>query len=103
MTQALRLNPEQRARVRIDEMLDEAGWVVQDYAYIDLAAGPGVAVRELHTPLGAMDYALFVAGKAVGSLEAKAAGHTLRGVESQADRYNKGFGQEVAERRAYPR
>ena len=26
-----RLNPEQRARVRIDEMLEAAGWVIQDY------------------------------------------------------------------------
>ena len=93
MTSTSRLAPEQRSRARIDEMLEETGWVVQDYAYIDLAAGPGVAVRELHTPLGPMDYALFVAGRAVGSLEAKAEGRTLRGVESQADRYNEGSGR----------
>ena len=33
-----RLLPEQRARVRVDGMLAEAGWVVQDYKGRDVAA-----------------------------------------------------------------
>lgn len=86
VTSAPRLNPEQSARVRIDEMLEEAGWIVQDFLYADPEAGPGVAVRELWTPPGPMDYALFVGGKVAGSIEAKGEGHTLRGVETQADR-----------------
>ena len=40
------LTPEARARVRIDEMLTTAGWVVQDYRRVDRSAGRGVAVRE---------------------------------------------------------
>jgi len=103
MSSAPRLNPEQNARVRIDEMLEEAGWVIQDFQYADHEAGPGVAVRELMTPQGPMDYALFAFGKAVGSIEAKSAGRTLRGVESQADRYNEGFKKEVVEGRPYKR
>jgi type I restriction enzyme R subunit len=103
VTSAPRLNPEQSARVRIDEMLEEAGWIVQDFLYADPEAGPGVAVRELWTPPGPMDYALFVGGKVAGSIEAKGEGHTLRGVETQADRYNEGFKQEVVEGRPYKR
>ena len=47
-----RLLPEQRARVRIDAMLEAAGWVVQDYKAVNLYAGTGVAVRELVTNAG---------------------------------------------------
>lgn len=35
------LQPERRARQRIDEMLDAAGWVVQDYRAVNLYAGTG--------------------------------------------------------------
>jgi hypothetical protein len=38
--------PEQRARQDIDAALAAAGWVVQDRPQMNLAAGPGVAVRE---------------------------------------------------------
>ncbi len=86
-----RLPPELRARIRIDEMLEQAGWVVQDSGDADFAAGPGVAIREFVTPYGAMDYLLVAERKAVGSLEAKKVGDTLRQVEAQADRYADGF------------
>ena len=39
------LQPEQRARVRIDRALGDAGWIVQNRSDVDLTAGPGVAVR----------------------------------------------------------
>ena len=68
---ASRLNPEQRARVRIDEMLEAAGWVILNYADADFAAGTGVAVREFMTPKGPVDYLLVADGKVVGSIEAK--------------------------------
>jgi type I restriction enzyme R subunit len=81
------LLPEQRARRRIDAMLDAAGWVVQDYKAINLYAGAGVAVRELVTDAGPADYVLFVNRQAVGVIEAKKQGTTLSGVEWQTVKY----------------
>lgn len=63
-------SPEQRARDHIDHLLAECGWVVQDYARLNLAAGTGVAVREYQTDAGQADYVLFVEHKAVGVIEA---------------------------------
>jgi type I restriction enzyme R subunit len=82
-----RLLPEQRARVKIDEMLAAAGWVVQDYMAVNLYAGIGVAVRELVTNAGPADYVLFVNRQAVGVIEAKKKGTTLSGVEWQTVKY----------------
>lgn len=77
------LAPEAQARVQIDSMLARAGWVVQDAKRVNLAAGRGVAVREviLTPPHGRVDYLLFVDRKAVGVVEAKPEGATLTGVE----------------------
>jgi type I site-specific restriction endonuclease len=99
---ASRLNPEQRARVRIDELLEAAGWLILDYADADFAAGPGVAIRELMTPTGPMDYLLVAGGKVVGSIEAKKEGDTLRQVEVQSDRYADGFEKLVKTRNLPP-
>jgi type I restriction enzyme, R subunit len=93
-----RLHPEQRARVEIDRMLAEAGWSVQDYRAIDLTAARGVAVREFPTKAGPVDYLLFGDGKALGTIEAKREGETLRGVEWQTERYMHGFTQLIEER-----
>lgn len=79
--------PEQRARGRIDRLLDDAGWRVQDMADFNRNAALGVAVREFQLPSGPCDYLLFVAGKAAGVIEAKKAGVTLSGVAGQSDRY----------------
>ena len=84
--------PEERARQNIDAALAASGWAVQDRAELNLAASRGVAVREF--PLeggGYADYLLFVDGHAVGVLEAKPEGHTLSGVEVQADKYTRGL------------
>jgi type I restriction enzyme R subunit len=88
-----RLTPEEKARLLIDANLGAAGWLVQDRDEVNLAAGRGVAVREfkLKSGYGHCDYMLFVDGKAVGVLEAKPEGHTLSGVEIQAERYSKGL------------
>ncbi|MGN7719785.1 type I restriction endonuclease subunit R [Chitinophaga sp. 22620] len=64
-------HPEQKARDRIDQLLLESGWIIQDYAKLNLAAGPGVAIREYPTDVGPADYALFVNKTAVGIIEAK--------------------------------
>jgi type I restriction enzyme R subunit len=79
--------PEQRARQRIDAMLERAGWVVQDYKSVNLFAGLGVAIRELPTDAGPADYMLFVNRQAVGVIEAKKEGKTLSGVEPQTLKY----------------
>ena len=67
------LTPEARARVHIDEMLEQAGWAVQDGKRVNLAAARGVAVREfvLKAPHGRADYLLFVDRTPVGVAEAK--------------------------------
>lgn len=85
--------PEQEARVQIDSALEAAGWIIQNRTDMNLAAGPGVAVREfkMATGRGFADYLLFVGGKAVGALEAKAAGYRLINVELQADKYAGGL------------
>lgn len=63
--------PEADARKNIDAALTSAGWLVQDYADPNLAAGLGVAVREfpLERGHGKADYALYVAGKLAGIVE----------------------------------
>jgi type I restriction enzyme, R subunit len=88
-----RLPPEERARVAIDRMLGECGWVVQHSSRVNLAARQGVAVQEfvLQRPHGRADYLLFVDGKAVGVIEAKKAGATLTGVEWQSAKYTEGL------------
>ncbi len=80
--------PEIAARRDIDASLEAAGWVVQNMAERNLAAGRGVAVREFPLPgHGYADYLLFVDKHAVGVLEAKPKGHTLSGVEPQVTKY----------------
>ncbi|MFM2091812.1 MAG: hypothetical protein RLZZ127_2301 [Planctomycetota bacterium] len=90
------LHPEQQARERIDAMLLAAGWIVQSRDALNLHAGQGVAVREVHLRPGhgIADYLLFVDGKAVGVIEAKQEGTTLSGVEIQTEQYSVGLPQE---------
>ena len=70
-TQYLNLTPEQEARLRIDKMLDAAGWVIQNKKEVNLAAAKGIAIREYGTDIGPADYVLFVDRKPVGVIEAK--------------------------------
>lgn len=89
--------PEEEAREIIDAALDAAGWEVQDVADVNLAAGRGVAVREypLKAGHGSADYLLHVDGKAVGVVEAKPAGTTLKGVETQSEKYGAGLPEDI--------
>lgn len=82
-------NPEQIARDKIDELLEEAGWIVQSNKKINLNAGPGIAVREYQTDVGPVDYALFIGNRAVGVIEAKPEnwGHRITTVEEQSREY----------------
>lgn len=82
-------NPEQIARDEIDRQLKAAGWDIQDKKSINLHSAFGVAVREFQTDIGPADYALFVDGKAVGVIEAKAEEHgqNITTVENQSSGY----------------
>ncbi len=81
------MKPEEKARQRIDQLLNEAGWVVQDVQELNLGAALGVAIREFPLESGYADYLLFVEREAVGVAEAKPEGTTLSGVADQSGRY----------------
>jgi type I restriction enzyme R subunit len=83
-------DPEELARIEIDALLGPCGWVIQDKRSVNLSASRGVAVRELSFKTGEPDYTLFVDAKAIGTIEAKPAGHSLTGVEEQSEKYVKG-------------
>ena len=83
------MTPEEKARQNIDKRLVQSGWVLQDMDQFCPDESLGVAVREYPTSTGAVDYALFVDGVAVGVIEAKKdnAGERLTTVEVQSKRY----------------
>lgn len=85
--------PEQQAQEEIDKLPTSAGWRVADIADANIHAARGVALREfpLESGFGFADYLLYVDGKAAGVIEAKKAGTTLIGVESQSSRYGSGL------------
>jgi len=86
------VKPEEGARKKIDELLEFAGWQIQNFEDLNLSAGFGVAVREF--PLkgtGFADYMLFVERHAVGVVEAKPVGTTLSGVSEQTEKYLSSF------------
>ena len=96
--------PEQKARHDIDAKLLASGWLVQDRDDLDLTAGRGIAVREfpMKSGFGFADYLLYLDRKAVGAIEAKAAG-TLTGVEAQSAKYAAGLPDDLpAHRRPLP-
>jgi len=81
------MTPEQQARREIDAMLVATGWLVQDRRRLNLHAALGIALRETDVEGGFADYMLFVDAKALGVLEAKAAGAPLVGVAEQSELY----------------
>jgi len=52
--------PEQKARDKIDKMLVNAGWVVQNKKTINFQAGLGIAIREYTTDIGPADYTIIL-------------------------------------------
>jgi type I restriction enzyme R subunit len=84
---------EARARIKIDQLLRAAGWIVQHANQANVAAGPGVAVREftLEQDHGRVDYLLFLDGQPAGVIEAKPEGITLVEVEHQSGKYVTGL------------
>lgn len=81
------MNPEERARQNIDQLLTAAGWTIQDREQMDLGESLGVAVREYPMASGFADYLLFINRRAVGVIEAKPEGTTLSGVSEQTEKY----------------
>jgi type I restriction enzyme, R subunit len=88
--------PETKAREKIDALLEDAGWTVQDRDDMNVSV-PAVAVREfkLQRGHGYADYLLFLDGRAVGVCEAKPAGVAVRNVEPQAKRYTEGLPEDL--------
>ena len=91
MTQNKNQNPEQIARDKIDQMLVDAGWVVQSKKDVDLEVNRGVALRENQADTKFADYILYVDRKPCGVIEAKREeeGHRLTVAEDQAAEYAK--------------
>ena len=55
------MKPEEKARQEIDQLLEKAGWKVQDYRELNLGASLGVAVREFPLKSGsAIIYFLWI-------------------------------------------
>ena len=53
------MKPEEKSRKVIDQLLEDAGWAVQDYKEMNLSASFGVAVREFSLKMDSADYMLF--------------------------------------------
>ena len=91
------LNPEERARVLVDEQLARAGWYVCDRDQRDLVNPRGNAVREviMDAGHGRADYLLYVDRKIVGVIEAKPVGTPLTGVQWQSAMYAAGLPEDL--------
>jgi len=85
------MTPEENARREIDRQLEQCGWLVQDFRGMNISAGLGVAIREFPLKTGDADYLLYADGRAIGAIEAKPEGHTLKGVETQSSKYTEGL------------
>lgn len=96
------VEPEEQARQKIDEMLIETGWIIQDYSQLNLGAAKGIAVREFPIGKDAVDYALFLDRIPIGVVEAKPAGWTLSGVTEQSEGYLKGLHEKYKSPRLPP-
>ena len=89
MANDINQNPEQIARDKIDKLLRDAGWAIQNKKNINLNEKLGVAIKEYQTDVGPADYVLFLDAKPVGVIEAKKEEHgqNLTVVEEQSAGY----------------
>ena len=65
------MQPEEKARLIIDQQRVEAGYVIQDMSDMNVYAAKGVIVREYPTDTGEVDYLIFINAQPVGIIEAK--------------------------------
>lgn len=73
-------DPEALARIQIDRLMTEASWLVVDRHEANIFAGRCIAIREVSIPgAGEADYLFIADRRAIGTIEAKAAGdHPFR-------------------------
>lgn len=84
------MTPEEKARILIDRMLEESGWLVTDRDHFNPAVNAQAVEEGLMKGGKESDYLLFLNGKAVGVLEAKRADNNLGSkVQEQALGYTK--------------
>ena len=83
--------PEDKAREEIDRLLAAAGWHVCDFGAHNISQPCAIREFPLKRGHGHADYLLYLQGKAVGVVEAKKIGHTLKGVEIQSGKYSAGL------------
>ncbi len=71
--------PDTPARQNIDQLLTDAGWIVQSRDETNITAGRGVAIREfpMKSGYGEADYLVYVDAVPAGVVEAKKEGETL--------------------------
>lgn len=84
------MQPEEKARLIIDQKLIEAGYVIQDMSDMNVYAAKGVIVREYPTDTGEVDYLIFINAQPVGIIEAKEVNKGEKLVvetEKQTERY----------------
>lgn len=79
------MTPEGRARINIDNLLEQAGWSLRDAGAVNLHVRNGVEGREfrLKPDYGTVNFLLYVNHNAAGVVEAKPEGSTLTGAEAQ--------------------
>ncbi len=73
------MKPEERARQKIDHLLEAAWWKVQNLRELNLDESLGIVVREFPLKSEPAHYLLFIDRKAAGVVEAKPEGFTLSG------------------------
>jgi hypothetical protein len=83
--------PEHKAGIDIDRLLTAAAWHVCDYGAHDISKPCAIREFPLKQGHGHADYLLYLHGKAVGVIEAKKFGHTLKGIETQSAKYTAGL------------
>jgi len=71
------MTPEQKARQKIDQQLEQCGWIVQNQDEMNISAGHGVAIREFTLKNGFADYMLYADCRAIGVVEARRQGALL--------------------------
>jgi type I site-specific restriction endonuclease len=76
-------------------LLSAAGWHVCDYGAHDISRPCAIREFPLKSGHGFADYLLYLKGKAVGVIEAKKVGHTLKGIETQSAKYTTGLPDEL--------
>lgn len=70
--------PENQARLEIDRQLETARWHVCDFGAHDISKCCAIREFPLKSGHGHADYLLYLPGRAIGVVEAKQVGHTLK-------------------------